>query len=329
MRDIPDRNIMLFKSCLVSGEYPGVESSTRYIFDKIGIKYIVDDRQSCCTGLGHYSDVFDQLSTTVIGGRNFNIAKKIEHTNIVMMCSTCYAIHKKVAKLLNDNEKIREEVNNIYEEANLDEIRYEKGAVDPSNNIFHVVELLFNKKDELAKNIKKNISGFRIATHHACHYCKVQYEDTIKGFRDPTILDELVKSCGVETIECYDHKRSTCGAGFRQRFVNRDLSMKVTYDKLLSLNDEKIDILVHMCPNCQMQFDRYQPFIEKKSNIDFNIFHINIVQLIAFVMGADPYKVMGIQTHTVPIEPLIEKVIENSLQENKQEKEVVKTSDKV
>jgi len=317
MRNIPDKNVMLFKSCLVSGEYPGIESSTKYVFDKVGIQYIVDDRQSCCTGLGHYSDVFDQLTTTVIGGRNFNIAKKTNHTNIAMMCATCYAIHKKVAKLLNDNDDFREEVNKIYDETNLDEMKYEKGNIDPSKNIFHVVELLFNKRYEIAKNINIDISNFRIATHHACHYCKVQYEDTIEGFRDPKILDELVKSCGIETIGWYNQKRATCGAGFRQRFVNRDLSMKVTAEKLLSLNDEKIDILVHMCPNCQMQFDRYQSFIGKDLNTDFNMVHLNIVQLIAFVMGADPYKVIGIQTHTVPIEPLIEKTKEISSKGNK------------
>ncbi len=84
--------------------------------------------------------------------------------------------------------------------------------------------------------------------------------------------------------------------------------MKVTSEKLLSLQDENIDILVHMCPNCQMQFDRYQPFIGKELNIDFKMMHLNIAQLVAFVMGSDPYKVMGIQTHTIPIEPLIEKV---------------------
>ncbi|BBL62518.1 ferredoxin:CoB-CoM heterodisulfide reductase subunit HdrB [Methanobrevibacter arboriphilus] len=326
MRKIPDKNIMLFKSCLINGEYPGVESSTKYVFDKIGIEYIVDDRQSCCTGLGHYSDIYDQLSTTVIGGRNFSVAKKTDHTNIVMMCSTCYAIHKKVAKLLNNNEKVRDEVNTIYNETNLDEMKYEEGTIDSSKNIFHVVDIFFDKKEEIAKNIKIDLSEFRIATHPACHYCKVQYEDATEGFRDPKVLDEILKSCGIETIGWYDHKRSTCGAGFRQRFVNRDLSMKVTSEKLLSLKDENIDILVHMCPNCQTQFDRYQPFIGKELNIDFKIIHLNIAQLVAFVMGSDPYKVMGIQTHTVPIEPLIEKV-EKSLSKEREVKKV-KTANK-
>lgn len=321
MRNIPDKNVMLFKSCLVSGEYPGIESSTKYVFDKVGIDYLVDDRQSCCTGLGHYSDVFDQFSTTVIGARNFHLANDTDHTNIAMMCATCYAIHKKVAKLLNNNEKVRSDVNDVFKKTNLEEMKYEKDSIDSSTNIFHVVELLYNKRDEIAKHRKFNLSNFRIATHHACHYCKVQYEDTIEGFRDPKILDELVKSCGIETIGWYNNKRATCGAGFRQRFVNRDLSMKVTVDKLLALKNENVDILVHMCPNCQMQFDRYQPFIGKDLNTEFNIFHLNIVQLIAFVMGADPYKVMGIQTHTVPIEPLIEKV-EAISHEGKEEKVV-------
>ena len=318
MRNIPDKNVMLFKSCLVSGEYPGIESSTKYVFDKVGIDYLVDDRQSCCTGLGHYSDVFDQFSTTVIGARNFHLANDTDHTNIAMMCATCYAIHKKVAKLLNNNEKLRIDVNNVFKEADLEKMKYEKCSIDSSSNIFHVVELLYNKRDEIAKHVKLDLTKFRIATHHACHYCKVQYEDTIEGFRDPKILDELVKSCGIETIGWYNNKRATCGAGFRQRFVNRDLSMKVTADKLLALKDKDTDILVHMCPNCQMQFDRYQPFIAKDLNNEFNIFHLNIVQLIAFIMGADPYKVMGIQTHTVPIEPLIEKVEAISYEEKKE-----------
>ena len=35
---------------------------------------------------------------------------------------------------------------------------------------------------------------------------------------------------------------------------------------------------------------------------------MNIAQFIALALGADPYKVLGIQTHTVPIEPLLKKL---------------------
>jgi heterodisulfide reductase subunit B len=315
MKSIPDKNILLFKSCLVSTEYPGIESSTKYIFDKIGVEYIIDHNQSCCSGLGHYSDIFDQLSTTLIAARNFHIAKKNNAKNVVVMCATCYAINKKSAKLLNNNNQLREKINNVFKESSMKEMEYEKESFNPLDNIFHVAEILFNKRDEIAKHVNINLSKFRIATHHACHYCKVQYEDTIEGFRNPRILDELVESLGFKTIDWYNTKRNTCGAGFRQRFVNKELSMKVTADKLLELN-EKADILIHMCPNCQMQFDRYQPYLSKQLGIDFNIFHLNITQLIALAIGGNPYKTVGIQTHTVPIEPLIEKILENNSYQN-------------
>ena len=45
MKQVPDENILLFKSCLVSVEYPGIESSTKFVFDKIGIDYDISDKQ--------------------------------------------------------------------------------------------------------------------------------------------------------------------------------------------------------------------------------------------------------------------------------------------
>ena len=308
MKKIPDKEILLFRTCLVNVEYPGVESSTKYVFDRIGVEYHVDERQSCCTGLGHYYDLFDQLSTTALAARNFYIAADSGHHNIATMCSTCYAILKKSAKILNENDEVREKINGIFQDAGLQKMEYERGTVDPRNSIFHVAEILFNKREDIAPLVKVDFSDLRIASHHACHYCKVHYKDTIGGVTDPNLLDELLKACGVETIGWYDHKRVTCGAGFRQRFTNNETSLEVTGDKLQALQDKDVDVLIHMCPNCHMQFDRYQPKIEEKLDTKFNIFHLNIAQFLALAMGADPYKVLGIQTHTVPIEPLLDKL---------------------
>ena len=308
MKETPDKNILLFKSCLVNVEYPGIESSTRYIFDKLGVEHHVDERQSCCTGLGHYYDLFDQLSTTALAARNFHIARETGHQNIAVMCATCYAILKKSANILNENEDARNRINGIFRDSGLEKMQYEKGSVDPHRNIFHVAEILFNKRKEIAPLVKVDFSGLKFAAHHACHYCKVHYKDTLGGVRDPELIDGIADACGAPTIGWYDHKRVTCGAGFRQRFTNRDLSLAVTAEKLLTLQDQGVDVLLHMCPNCQMQFDRYQPAIEKEYGTELNIFHLNISQFVALALGADPYKVVGIQTHTVPVGPLLERL---------------------
>lgn len=302
MKKIPDSDILLFKSCLVSVEYPGIESSTKFVFDKLGIDYEISEKQTCCTGLGHYSDVFDQFTTSVIGARNFKVAQNLKRPNLVMMCATCYAINKKVANILNNKEKVRNEVNEVFNKSDLNHLIYEKDSTKSTENIFHVVDIIYNKKEQLKKHLKYDLSNFRIATHHGCHYCKVHYNDTIGGVRNPHILDEIIECCGCKTIGFYDHKRTTCGSGFRQRYSNKELSLKVTKDKLESLKEDNVDILVHLCPNCHVQFDRYQDLISKENNEEFNTIHLNIAQFIAIIMGADFNTVVGVQAHTVPVE---------------------------
>ncbi|HEY0196762.1 MAG TPA: ferredoxin:CoB-CoM heterodisulfide reductase subunit HdrB [Methanobacterium sp.] len=308
MKKIPDKDILIFKSCLVSSEYPGIESSTKYLFDKLGIEYVLDDRQSCCTGLGYYYDLFDQFSTTALTARNFAIAREVGHKNIVTLCATCYAILKKSCNILNENDAVRKRINQIFKDSKLEDMRYSPGDFDSQTNIFHAAEVLWNKTAEIKDIPKIDLSDFKIASHHACHYCKVHYNDTIGNVRNPMIIEELAKACGVETVDWYDHKRTTCGAGFRQRFTDLDLSLSVTTDKLMSLKENDVDILIHMCPNCQMQFDRYQPVIEEKLNTKFDLVHLNIAQFISLAMGADPYKVVGVQTHTVSLKNILERI---------------------
>ena len=308
MKKIPDKEILLFKSCLVNVEYPGVESSTKFLFDKLGIEYIVSERQSCCTGLGHYADLFDQFSTAALSARNFGIAREEEHKNIATLCATCYAILKKSANILNKKDDVRKNVNKIFEDSGIPELKYNAEDIDSRDNIFHAVEILYNKAEEIEDLVEIDLSGFKVAAHHACHYCKVHHKDTIGNVRNPMVIETLAKACGVETVDWYDRKTNTCGNGFRQRYMNKDLSFSITAEKLLSLKENDVDILLHMCPNCQLQFDRNQKTIGESLGIEFNIICLNISQFLALALGADPYKVIGIQTHTTPVEPILDKI---------------------
>ena len=305
---IPTQNITLFRSCLVSAEYPGIEASTKYIFDKLGVEYVVDRNQSCCTGLGHYYDIFDELSTTALAARNFSLAIKNNHKQYVPMCATCYAILKTAAKTLNDKDDVREEINKAFRENNLEEFQYTKGDINPSDDITHVVDVLYYLRDKIPENRVRDISKLKIATHHGCHYCKIHVEDTLCGYRNPEVIDKICEAMDAPALKWYDQKPRHCGGGFRQRYANRELSMDATVDKFESLRKENIDVLLVMCPNCHLQFDRYKSVLSNKTGHKHNFAVLNISQLVALYMGADPYKVLGIQTHTVNVEPLLDKL---------------------
>lgn len=73
------------------------------------------------------------------------------------MCATCYAINKKSSEILNENDDLREEINYIFNGCGFNE--YEKGSVDTEKNILHVVDILYDKRDEISKNIVRDLSN--------------------------------------------------------------------------------------------------------------------------------------------------------------------------
>ena len=79
------------------------------------------------------------------------------------------------------------------------------------------------------------------------------------------IPEDLLEDTGVIKTGLYNEKTTHCGAGFRQRFVNPWLAVAVTREKLRRLAQEEVDVCVHMCPNCAIQFDRHHSIIEASS----------------------------------------------------------------
>ena len=107
--DVPrtDRGVLLFRSCLVSAEYPGVEASTKWLFERFGIEYTIHPEQTCCTGLGYYSDLMPIRTTVALAARNACVAVGDDHPTMCYLCSTCYAINKKARDILTIDEQRR------------------------------------------------------------------------------------------------------------------------------------------------------------------------------------------------------------------------------
>src|ERR1039457_5742953 len=87
--------VQLFRSCMVSSEYPGAEAATRWLFEKLGVEYIVNPEQTCCTGMGYYTDLMPFATTLAIAARNACVAVEAGHPVQAYLCFTCYAINKR------------------------------------------------------------------------------------------------------------------------------------------------------------------------------------------------------------------------------------------
>ncbi len=112
---------------------------------------------------------------------------------------------------------------------------------------------------------------------------------------------------GAEPLD-YAEKCLCCGMGFGHTIEQgrRALSREIARRKLISVKEAGADLLLVACPGCQITLDRNQELIEKESGEEIELPIINYAQLIALALGADPYRVVGIQTHSKPLELILE-----------------------
>jgi heterodisulfide reductase subunit B1 len=303
--DVPRiaRGVTLFRSCLMSTEYPGAESATKWLFERFDIPYTVNPEQSCCTGLGYYTDMMPIDTTVTVAARNACVAVEADHPVMSYLCSTCYAINKKAGHIL-DVPEYRQNTNGVLAGIGREYTDTVAAAIDHS----HVLEVLWSAHDSIPELVRRRLDGIRVATHPACHYCKVFPDDVLGDPENLMVAEDLLEPAGVISIGYYNEKTLHCGRGFRQGFVNPSIAMAVTRDKLRRLAEVGVDALVHMCPNCAIQFDRHHSFIERASNEEYPFVHLHVQQLLALALGADPDTVCGVGSHSQDVEPLLERI---------------------
>ncbi|MBA7513863.1 Lactate utilization protein A [subsurface metagenome] len=292
---IPENKIYLFHSCQADAHYPGITTSIKYIFDKLNIDYIDDSRHSTCTGFAYYSDKIPFSTMLAVNARNFALAEEAGYPNIAPVCQTSYGVLMESVGILKSgigrqvNEEVLSGVNRKF-----------KGEV----NIAHVSEILWAQRERIKDKIKHRLDGLRVATHNGCHYTKMFRKSAV-----PNLLDELVSVTGAESVD-YAEKSLCCGMGFGHTIEQerRHLTREIAQRKLLSAKEAGADIVLVACPGCQITLDRNQELIEKESGVEIGVPIINYAQLIALAMDADAYKVVGVQSHSVPLEPILEEV---------------------
>ena len=303
--DIPrvSGGVLLFRSCLISAEYPGVEAATKYLFERFDIEYTVHPEQTCCTGLGYYSDLMPFPTTAAMAARNACVAVEDGHPVMSYLCSTCYAINKKAHKVF-EVPKHREATNRVLAKIG----RAYDDRVAGTVQHRHTLEILWSAHESMPELIRRRLEGVKVATHPACHYCKVFPDEVMGDSEDFMIPEDLLEDTGVIKTGLYNEKTTHCGAGFRQRFVNPSIAVAVTREKLRRLAQEQVDVCLHMCPNCAIQFDRHHSIIEASAKEQYPFVHLHVQQLLALALGADPDKDCGLGSHSQDVEPLLERI---------------------
>lgn len=312
-KDIADDDYFYVRSCIRQNFFPGAENLFIDILrNKLGKSIFEDADHTTCTGIGYHTDVVPLETTMTVVARQFALMKEKGFKNLVVSCVTSFGLYSEILDLWKHQPELKARIAGYLEEAT-------GRFFDEPANMVHASDILYKYREEIAgiakyKLVNKvNGEPLRVVDHIGCHYAKTFPERGVGGSEFPQVLNGLITAWGGSTVD-YPERRHCCGFGFRHYVVqqNRGYSISQSRIKLESMQPYEPDLIVANCPGCAMFLDRWQYTLEESEGSVYGpegtkIPVVTHEELAGMVLGYDPWDI-GLQTHQVPVEGLLDKI---------------------
>ena len=299
-------------SCITGALNPATEVLVTRCLSQLGIRWGMGgtgrSQVSCCTGILYHGDVATLETSLLVIARLWSIAAELGFGTLATVCVTSYAMHREALELCATEPGLEENVDRWLHKA------CGRRLVLPQR-LVHASEVFWMQRSELAGSFRYRLvdrqtgAPLRVVEHVGCHYSQLFPEHAIGGIDYCDVLAGMVRQWGGAVID-YPMRRACCGMGFRQCMIrpNRGYTLANVRAKLESMAPYTPDLIVTNCPGCHEFLDREQYAVERISGQRFDYPTLSYAELAALLLGWDPYSEVGIQSHTVPVEPLLEKI---------------------
>ena len=312
-KGIPDDNYFLTFSCILGSFYPASETMIPRIYDLLNIKwktqYESKSGWSCCTAIGYHGDIMPIESTLLTVARLWSIAQEAGANVITPACVTSFGTYCECKDILEHEPDLRKKIKRLLKEICGREFELPEYLV-------HVSDIYYHHREHIKKHFKYSLTEAKtgrplnVVDHVGCHYSKLFPEKHVVGGSEYCdVLAGMVRSWGGHNID-YPERRHCCGMGFRQCMIppNRGATMSNVYKKIKSMVPFNPDLIVTNCPGCEVFLDKEQWAIFELTGEKYSIPVLTYQELAGLLLGWDPYDVVGIDSHTTPVEPLLDKM---------------------
>ena len=285
---VPER-LFLFRSCVSSNKYPGLEAATVEVMKILGVELVESDDQTCCGGFLTFTNVAEVTATMPAVARNLSLAEE-RGLDTLAVCNGCHTFLTEFGHFLNERPAVMETVNMM--------LRMTGHEYRGTTHVWHVAEMLYRLKDRIAANVKRPL-GLRVATHYGCHYLNGFKATAIDDYNEPTFMQDLIEIMGGTPVY-YEEQRTCCGTGLTQIITHKEeLALPHTKRKLDSLNAARPDVVAVICPYCLSQLDRMQHKLRERGVGRYSVPVISLSQLVGLALDI-PERLLGLEAHAIP-----------------------------
>lgn len=292
------------------GYYPGCSleknaiayhQSTMAIAKPLGIEFLEVEDWNCCGATEYFS--INASAAYALVSRNLALAsqQEIDHgeNQLIAPCSACFLNLLKTDHYMAEDKQLNKKVNEALAAGGL---HYDPGSV----KVRHLLDIIVN--DIGYENIRENVThplySLRVAPYYGCLIVRPGLMKSFDNPEYPTSLDKLTEALGAEVVD-FPLKAHCCGGHMTQ--ISEETALELIRRLLKNAADYHADMIVTLCPMCQLNLDAYQDSVNKHFGTDFHIPILYFTQLMGLAFGL-PKDELGFGKEFVSAEPVLEKV---------------------
>ena len=264
-----------YPGCSLEGTAKEYNISATALMKAMGAELIEIENWSCC-GASAAESISDLLSY-VLPARNLAIAEKMsaksgESIDILVPCSACYLNLKKVTEDIKTDPQLLETINTVLKEDGLE--------LKNKLRVRHLLDILVNDMDInfFKTKVKNFFNGFSVAPYYGCQ-CLRPYP-VFDNPERPKSMEPLITATGGR-IHDWEMGPKCCGASH----MNTKPEVGRTLVGNILKGAKGADLIVTVCPMCQMNLEAFQKTVSRTCHETFNITILYFTQFLGMAIG--------------------------------------------
>ena len=266
-----------YPGCSLERSASAYHDSTMAIAKPLGMTFQEVDDWNCCGAVEFIA--VDKIQAYALTARTLSLAEKQTNNgeNLVAPCSACFLNLSKCDAYLSVSGDLADKINEALAAGGLS---YTPGSVHTR----HLLDVIFNDVglDVVAAKIQRPLFGLRVAPYYGCLIVRPGFLDQFDDPEYPTSLDKLCKVLGATAVD-FPMKAKCCGGHMTQ--ISEEISLEIIYHLLKNATDRGADMIVSICPMCQLNLDAYQQNVNRAYGTDFHMPILYFTQLIGLALG--------------------------------------------
>lgn len=266
-----------YPGCSLEKNASAYDTSAKVVAPSLGIEFQELQDWNCC-GASEYIAI-NRIAAYSLIARNLALAEaQLEKgSKLVAPCSLCYLNLTKADEYMLDDAPLSNKVNTALDAGGM---HYNPGSIQTSH-LMHVITDDIGLEAVAAK-VTKPLTGLRVAPYYGCLVVRPGIKSKYDNHEYPTSLDRLMKVLGAQVVD-FPMKAHCCGGHMTQ--ISQPVALELIRRLLENASEYKADMIVTLCPMCQLNLDAYQADVNKYFKTNYKIPILYFTQLMGLAFG--------------------------------------------